>query len=64
MISLYADETGESDDTKDAFEVPNNPEPAPMLEPQPMPKKNVTIYNIERIAAALGVEAYELLITK
>ena len=37
VISLYADETGESDDTKDAFEVPNNPEPAPMPEPQPMP---------------------------
>lgn len=36
VISLYADETGESDDTKDAFEVPNNPTPAPMPEPKPM----------------------------
>lgn len=37
VISLYADETGGNDDTKDAFEAPNNPEPAPMPEPQPIP---------------------------
>lgn len=36
VISLYADETGESDDTKDAFEVPNNSEPEPMPETKPV----------------------------